>query len=81
MKPHCNHRMISCFEREIVTFSESPVYCALCLLFVSSAVLNEAIGEAEALSAPLTFAEEIKLLASSGKVETSVFDSLDRRHV
>lgn len=66
-----------------MTFTESSV-CAhtlqCVLLLVSSAILND-VKKEESLSPPLSFAEEIKLLASSAKVKTSMSDSTDPRHV
>ncbi|XP_068571591.1 protein KASH5-like isoform X1 [Cebidichthys violaceus] len=47
----------------------------------SFTVVKDLMGEKEgSLSPPLSFAEEIKLLASSAKVKTSVLDSTDLRH-
>ncbi|XP_075902652.1 uncharacterized protein LOC142901835 isoform X2 [Nelusetta ayraudi] len=46
----------------------------------SLAVLTEVTEGDGAPSSPLNFAEEIKLLTSSGKMEINVFDSFDHRH-
>lgn len=80
MKPHCSLDIICCIVREW-----HPLNCLLILCFVSSlafsVVLTEVAEEGGASNAPLSFAEEIKLLTSLGKMEMNMFDSVNCRHV
>lgn len=71
----------------ITTYTESS-YCSVCLLFVSSAIVKDMMGDkGGSLSPCLSFAEEMKLLGCSAEVKTVASsaevktDSTDLRHV
>ncbi|KAM6952054.1 uncharacterized protein PEZ65_009073 isoform 2-T2 [Lycodopsis pacificus] len=87
-----NNSQLKLLEETVEEYSNSIEYLRLTIQELreqledrldeaSFTVVKDLMGEKEGLlSPPLSFAEEIKLLASSAGVETSVSDSPDLRH-